>query len=308
MAVGILKDSDGKYLLGKRLDSQSWAGWWEFPGGKLESNENPSEALKREIYEELGVAINKYRQWTTRRVIEKNKITILYFFIITSWTGMVEGIEGQKLQWVDFKTYNATKVLPPNQVIHHALKNDLPDIYAITNFQEISSDNFFQALKRQVDDGLRLIQIREKNLTATELEDLITRIKITLKHTNVRIIINSSIGLAYKYQLDGVHLNSKQLNELKYFPKDLLVGVSCHSAKDLEVAEEKNADFAVLGSVKETLTHPNLEPIGWKKFNKLVDNSNIPIYSIGGMTNNDIPSSFDFGAIGIASQRAIWTR
>jgi|TARA_B110000003_G_scaffold133601_1_gene135576 8-oxo-dGTP diphosphatase len=308
VAVGILKDSDGKYLLGKRLDSQSWAGWWEFPGGKLETNENPSEALKREIYEELGVTINKYRQWTTRRVIEKNKITILYFFLITSWTGMVEGMEGQKLQWVDFKTYNATKVLPPNQVIQHALKNDLPDIYAITDFQETSSDNFFQALKRQVDDGLRLIQIREKNLTATELEALITRIKIILKHTNVRIIINSNISLAYKYQLDGVHLNSKQLYELKYFPKDLLVGVSCHSAKDLEVAEEKNADFAVLGSVKETLTHANLKPIGWKKFNKLVDNSNIPIYSIGGMTNNDIPSSFNFGAIGIASQRGIWTR
>ena len=274
----------------------------------MESNENPSEALKREIYEELGVAINKYRQWTTRRVIEKNKITILYFFLITSWTGMVEGREGQELQWVDLKTYNAKKVLPPNQVIHHALKNDLPDIYAITNFQETPSDNFFQSLKRQVDYGLRLIQIREKNLTATELEALITRIKITLKHTNVRIIINSSISLAYKYQLDGVHLNSKQLNELKYFPKDLLVGVSCHSEKDLEVAEEKKADFAVLGSVKETLTHPNLEPIGWKKFNKLVDNSNIPIYSIGGMTNDDIPLSFNFGAIGIASQRAIWTK
>ena len=168
MAVGILKDSDGKYLLGKRLASQSWAGWWEFPGGKLESNESPSEALNREIFEELGVSINKYRQWTTRRVIEKNKITILYFFLITSWTGMVEGREGQELQWVDFKTYNETRVLPPNQIIHNALKNDLPDIYAITNFQERSSNNFFQALKSQVNDGLRLIQIREKNLMQTE--------------------------------------------------------------------------------------------------------------------------------------------
>jgi 8-oxo-dGTP diphosphatase len=136
--------------LGKRLDSQSWAGWWEFPGGKLETNESPSEALKREIFEELGVVIKKYKQWTTRRVVEKNKITILYFFLITSWTGMVEGREGQELQWVNLKKYNVTKVLPPNQVIHHALKNNLPDIYAITNLQEISSDNFFQALKRQV--------------------------------------------------------------------------------------------------------------------------------------------------------------
>jgi len=130
--------------------------------------------------------------------------------------------------------------------------------------------------------------------------------KKILKQANVKIIINSRIDLAYKFQLDGVHLNSSQLHELKYFPKDMLVGVSCHSRKDLEVAEEKNADFAVLGSVKKTLTHPGLEPIGWKKFNKLIEKSNLPIYSIGGMTSNDISSSFENGAIGIASQRAIW--
>ena len=86
---------------------------------------------------------------------------------------MVEGREGQELQWVNLKKYNVTKVLPPNQVIHHALKNNLPNIYAITNLQEISSDNFFQALKRKVNDGLGLIQIREKNLLKTELEALI---------------------------------------------------------------------------------------------------------------------------------------
>jgi len=96
-------------------------------------------------------------------VVEKNKITILYFFLITSWTGMVEGREGQELQWVNLKKYNATKVLPPNQVIHHALKNNLPDIYAITNLQEISSDNFFQALKRKVNDGLGLYRLEKKS-------------------------------------------------------------------------------------------------------------------------------------------------
>ena len=206
---------------------------------------------------------------------------------------MVEGREGQELQWVNLKKYNATKVLPPNQVIHHALKNNLPDIYAITNLQEISSDNFFQALKRKVNDGLGLYRL-EKKSHKTELEALIVRIKKILQHTNVRIIINSSIDLAYEYELDGVHLNSKQLHELSHFPKDLLVGASCHSENDLMVAEEKNADFAVLGSVKETLTHPDLEPIGWVKFNKLVNNSNIPIYSIGGMTDNDILSSFEW--------------
>ena len=241
-------------------------------------------------------------------MVEKNKITILYFFLITAWTGMVEGREGQELQWVNLKKYNATKVLPPNQVIHHALKNNLPNIYAITNLQEISSENFFQALKRKVNEGLDLIQIREKNLLKTELEDFLVGIKKILHLTNVRIIINSNIDLAYEYELDGVHLNSKQLHELSHFPKDLLVGASCHSENDLKVAEEKNADFAVLGSVKKTLTHPDLEPIGWVRFNKLVNNSNLPIYSIGGMTNSDVLSSLEYGGIGIASQRAIWAK
>ena len=306
MAVGILKNSDGKYLLGKRLNSQTWPGWWEFPGGKLERDENPPEALKREIFEELGVVVNKYRQWTTRRVIKKNKITTLYFFLITSWKGVVEGREGQELQWVNLKTYNSKKILPPNRVIHKALKNDLPDIYAITNLQEIPPDKFFLSLKRKINDGLRFIQIREKAFKEGDLEVLIMKIKKILEHANVKLIINSSIELAYKFQLDGVHLNSAQLHELKYFPKDILVGVSCHSRKDLEVAEEKNADFVVLGSVKKTLTHPNFEPIGWEKFNKLIENSSLPIYSIGGMTSNDISSSLENGAIGIASQRAIW--
>jgi len=241
-------------------------------------------------------------------VVEKNKITILHFFLITGWTGILEGREGQELKWVNLKKYNATKVLPPNQVIHHALKNNLPEIYAITNLQEISSDKFFQALKRKVNDGLGLIQIREKNFMKPELKALIVRIKKILQHTNVRILINSSIDLAYEYELDGVHLNSKQLHELRYFPKDLLVGASCHSEMDLKMAEEKNADFAVLGSVKKTLTHPDIEPIGWVKFNKLVNNFNVPIYSIGGMNYDDILSSFECGAIGIASQRAIWAK
>ena len=96
-------------------------------------------------------------------MVEKNKITTLYFFFITAWTGRIEGREGQELQWVNLKEYNATKVLPPNQVIHHALKNNLPDIYAITNLQEISSDNFFQALKRKVNDGLGLYRLEKKS-------------------------------------------------------------------------------------------------------------------------------------------------
>ena len=306
VAVGILKDSDAKYLLGKRLNSQSWPGWWEFPGGKLEKNEKPAEALKREIFEELGIVVKKYKQWTTRRVIENNKITTLFFFLVLSWSGKIGGKEGQELKWVNLKSFNSKKILPPNQIIHKALKNDLGDIYAITNLQEMQSENFFQILKNKIDQDLKFLQIREKALSERDLITFIKQIKRLLKRTNVKIIINGSIDLAYKYELDGVHLNSIQLYELENFPNDLLVGVSCHSKKDLEVAEEKNADYVVLGPVKKTLSHPNGDFIGWNKFKNLAEKSNLPVYAIGGMKKNDIALSFENGAIGIASQRDFW--
>ena len=306
VAVGILRDSNGEYLLGKRTSSQSWSGWWEFPGGKFEKNETPFEALEREIYEELGVKINEYRQWTTRRVFEKNKITTLYFFIITSWFGQIKGKEAQEIRWVNIKTFDSKKILPPNQVIHKALQNDLGDVFAITNLQEIGGDTFFHILKNKINKGLRFLQIREKNLSKKDLITFVNQIKEVLKKTDEKIVINSSIELAYEFELDGVHLTSKQLYELENFPKDLLVGVSCHSKKDLQVAEKKHADYAVLGPVKKTPSHPNSDFLGWEKFRTLAERSNLPIYAIGGMKKNDVLKSFDRSSVGIASQRNFW--
>ena len=172
--------------------------------------------------------------------------------------------------------------------------------------QEMQSENFFQILKNKIDQDLKFLQIREKALSERDLITFIKQIKRLLKRTNVKIIINGSIDLAYKYELDGVHLNSIQLYELENFPNDLLVGVSCHSKKDLEVAEEKNADYVVLGPVKKTLSHPNGDFMGWNKFKNLAEKSNLPVYAIGGMKKNDIALSFENGAIGIASQRDFW--
>ena len=62
-----------------------------------------------------------------------------------------------------------------------------------------------------------------------------------------------------------------------------------------------------LGQSKKTLSHPHAEPVGWEKFRELVEDSNLPIYAIGGMTRDDISLSFENGAIGIATQRDIWS-
>lgn len=191
-------------------------------------------------------------------------------------------------------------------MIHRALKNELGDVFAITNHHEMVSEVFFHILKNKINKGLSFLQIREKNLSKKDLITFIGQIKEVLKKTDVKIVINSSIELAYEFDLDGVHLTSKQLYEFEKFPEDLLVGVSCHSKKDLKVAEQKLADYAVLGPVKKTPSHPNSDFLGWEKFRALAESSNLPIYAIGGMKNDDISISFDNGSVGIASQRGFW--
>lgn len=191
-------------------------------------------------------------------------------------------------------------------MIHRALKNQLGDVFAITNHHEMASEVFFHILKNKINKGLSFLQIREKNLSKKNLITFIGQIKEVLKKTDVKIVINSSIELAYEFDLDGVHLTSKQLYEFEKFPKDLLVGVSCHSKKDLKVAEQKSADYAVLGPVKKTPSHPNSDFLGWEKFRALAESSKLPIYAIGGMKKDDISISFDKGSVGIASQRDFW--
>ena len=113
-------------------------------------------------------------------------------------------------------------------------------------------------------------------------------------------------AIAYKLNADGVHLNSLLLHSLSEIPKDLLVSASCHSARDIEKAMTMDVSFVVLSPVQKTQSHPNTTPIGWDDFSKITQNYSIPIYALGGMKQDDIENAFNAGAIGIASQRAIW--
>ena len=81
-----------------------------------------------------------------------------------------------------------------------------------------SEDSFFHILKNKINKGLSFLQIREKNLSKKNLITFIGQIKEVLKKTDVKIVINSSIELAYEFDLDGVHLTSKQLYELRKIP------------------------------------------------------------------------------------------
>ena len=302
-SVGIIFNESFQLLMAERPQSKTWSGWWEFPGGKIEKGETPLEALKRELKEEIGISVIDAEKWIVRKYAYEGYEVTLHFYKVTQWSGNIEAKEEQKISWVLPDNNVVSPILPANDLIFKAIS--LPDIYAITNAYEYSG-NFLNKVEQQLNNGLGLIQIREKAISKNAFIELTKEIIQMAGNFDAKVMINSDINLAYKLNADGVHLNSSLLHRLSEIPKDLIVSASCHSARDIEKAMTMGVSFVVLSPVQKTQSHPNTTPIGWDSFSKITQNYSIPIYALGGMKQDDIENAFNAGAIGIASQRAIW--
>jgi 8-oxo-dGTP diphosphatase len=304
VSVAILINADYQVLLGQRPFPKSWEGWWEFPGGKIKKNETFVDALYREIYEEIGIKVTKFKKWVTRQYSYDNLDVTLQFFKVYKWDGEITPKENQKLVWTNLKNPNVSPILPANLFIQNAF--DLPSYYAITNLSELPKKLFLKQLQEKIDNGLEMIQIREKDISFEELKKFSKEVIKICKPQGVKVIINSYINLAHELKADGVHLTSKDLNSIKKIPQNLIVSASCHTQKDIDIAEKIKIHFIVLSTVKKTLSHPDMKPMGWNKFRKIANKVNIPIYALGGLGIEDYQIALENGAIGIASQRSIW--
>src|SRR5262245_36531445 len=99
VAVGVLIDGDGRFLLTSRPHGKVYAGYWEFPGGKLESGETVEQALRRELHEELGITIGSARPWHVELVDYPHALVRLHFCRVYRWRGDFEMREGQDMAW-----------------------------------------------------------------------------------------------------------------------------------------------------------------------------------------------------------------
>jgi len=99
VAVGVLVDADGRFLLTSRPAGKVYAGYWEFPGGKLEAGESVEQALRRELHEELGIEIGDVQRWKVEIVDYPHARVRLHFCKVRSWRGAFEMREGQRMSW-----------------------------------------------------------------------------------------------------------------------------------------------------------------------------------------------------------------
>ena len=99
VAVGVLIDADGRFLLTSRPEGKVYAGYWEFPGGKLEAGETVEQALRRELHEELGIHIGAAQPWKIELVDYEHARVRLHFCKVYDWSGEFEMREQQAMAW-----------------------------------------------------------------------------------------------------------------------------------------------------------------------------------------------------------------
>jgi 8-oxo-dGTP diphosphatase len=99
VAVGILIRPNGDFLMTTRPLGKAYAGYWEFPGGKLEAKESVVEALRRELIEEIGVTIEDAQVWRTSVIDYPHALVRLNFCKVSRWSGMLQMHESQQFSW-----------------------------------------------------------------------------------------------------------------------------------------------------------------------------------------------------------------
>ncbi len=304
VAAAVIYRADGAFLLGQRGPGTFYPGYWEFPGGKVEPGETPLEALKRELREELTIEVLAASPWIVRVHHYEHAYVRLHFFRVDAWQGPMQALVHSALTWQQPGAATITPMLPANGPVLSALA--LPDFYAISHAHHLGIAEQLQALEVALSRGLRLLQIREAPLAPAQRADFASQALALCRAHGARLLINGDEPLARAIGADGVHLTSQALQQAGQRPDFALVGASCHNAADLARAEALQLDFAVLGPVRPTASHPGQPGIGWATAAELIAGHSLPIFALGGLGMADLPAARAAGAHGVAAIRAAW--
>jgi len=308
VAVGVMIRSDGAFLIARRPEGKPMAGYWEFPGGKCEPGETIFNALCREFLEELGVEVLHARPWARRTFDYPHARVNLHFWRVDAWHGEPRSLEGQEFCWERPEWIQSEPWLPGSLPLKRWLR--LPGVLAISNAAELGVEVFLGRLRTWLDAHDNTAQpamlvLREPDLAGPDIEKLIETTRLETQRHGVRLLL-SSRHLALAKDGDGVHFTARDLLACKERPRDVWCGASCHTAADLAHAGALELDYATLGPVLPTRSHPDAEGLGWPAFMALAGGSAIPVYALGGLQKSDEITARNFGGHGIGMQRSAW--
>jgi 8-oxo-dGTP diphosphatase len=306
VAAAVMLRADGReFLLAQRPEGKVYAGYWEFPGGKVEPGESVRDALIRELQEELGITVTACSPWLTRVFTYPHATVRLNFWRVTAWDGEIgitAPLEHSAVEWQETgQAATVAPILPANDPILKALS--LPTTMAITNAEQEGTERQLERLEEALAAGLRLVQVRDKGWPAAQrlwFAEAVTR----LAHSHgALVVINDDEEIARRVGADGLHLSAAQLAACPQRPDFAWVGASCHSADEIVRAGQLDLDYALLGPVLPTPTHPESAGLGWAEFSRQMHGNTLPVLALGGMEMAMLAEAQGHGAHGIALMR-----
>jgi 8-oxo-dGTP diphosphatase len=306
VAVGLIV-KNGDALLAKRAEHQHQGGRYEFPGGKVESGELVSDALVRELREELGIDIH-LPQFVQRLTYHYPEKTVrLHVYRIESFDGEPIGREGQPLIWVSLSKLFGLNFPDANRPIVRAAQ--LPTRYSITpnlmipEHEAIPAWLAEQAIESETDAW---VYVRLPHVPFELYESAI--LKLAMLRPDLNLIAAWDAPESINGFIRGRHLTQSALlakTELVRNSEQDYWFAACHDETSIAHATRLGVDAITLGAVLATPTHPEHESLGWERFAMLVKLSDVPVYALGGMQIKDLVEVRAKGGFGVAGIRFI---
>jgi thiamine-phosphate pyrophosphorylase len=183
------------------------------------------------------------------------------------------------------------------------------DLYLITDRKAVADENLVPAVAEALAGGVRLVQLREKDLADHDLLQLATALRRLTASCGARLLINGRVDIALACHADGVHLGmtspSWQQARQQLGP-DKLIGFSTHNRAEVAAAETAGADFITFGPVYPTPSKLAYgPPIGLAALEQICAATNLPVYPLGGIKHEHLAELRTAGATGFACIRAI---
>lgn len=317
VVAGVLQDARGRVLLARREGQRELAGLWEFPGGKVEPGERPVQALGRELHEEIGIEIDPDSASPLIAVphrMASGKRIVLDVYRIGRFAGRARGMEAQALAWVAPERLGSYSMPAADRPVVGVLT--APERYLITPApaSEASLEDFLARLEQALEGGIRRLQLRAPGWAPEAFVRCAAAAAQCARRHGAELLLNSgNLGLEHSLHLawelgTGLHLTAADLARVRQRPlgPGQLCAASCHDAGELQQAEALALDFAVLGPVQPTATHPQARPLGLDGFARLRECVSLPLYALGGMQPADLVPVRAHGAQGVAGIRAFW--